>query len=376
MIYNRKLLEEICARDNCIIDYDVYKEINSIIKITYICGTDNCENEGCKGIRCVYKNGAFCKDCMNKKSKEKSKKTCLEKYGVENPLQSAEIKEKSKKTCLEKYGVAHPCQSVEVKEKSKKTCLEKYGVAYSLQSTEVKEKSKNTMLEKYGVENISSSNEIKDKKKATFLEKYGVENISQLQEIKDKKSASDMKNYGVPHHFQAKEIKDKIKETCLEKYGVSHIAMLEETQNKMRATRLEKYGYEHHLQNPLIIEKQHSGFTHKKYDYDGNIIYIQGYENYALDLLKKNGYIFSDIITDKKDVPEIWYKNIMDDKNHRYYCDIFIPKENKIIEVKSEYIYEREKDKNIEKMKACIENGYVFEFWFFDKKGEKIDIEI
>lgn len=38
-------------------------------------------------------------------TKEKIKKTNLEKYGCENPLQNNSIKEKVKQTCLEKYGV-------------------------------------------------------------------------------------------------------------------------------------------------------------------------------------------------------------------------------------------------------------------------------
>ena len=39
---------------------------------------------------------------------EKSKKTNLEKYGVDNPLKSEEIQEKIKKTLREKYGVDSP----------------------------------------------------------------------------------------------------------------------------------------------------------------------------------------------------------------------------------------------------------------------------
>jgi len=34
----------------------------------------------------------------------------LERYGVEYPMQSAELQEKYKKTCLNKYGVEYPIQ--------------------------------------------------------------------------------------------------------------------------------------------------------------------------------------------------------------------------------------------------------------------------
>jgi hypothetical protein len=53
---------------------------------------------------------------------------------------SDEIKNKIKKTCLEKYGVEYATQSQEVKDKYKQTCLEKYGVEYASQNAEVSEK--------------------------------------------------------------------------------------------------------------------------------------------------------------------------------------------------------------------------------------------
>ena len=53
-----------------------------------------------------------------------------------------------------------------------------------------------------------------------------------------------------------------------------------------------------------------------------------------------------DLITSKKDVPKIWYSDI-DGKKHRYYCDIYIPSENKIIEVKSTWTYKKELHMNI-----------------------------
>jgi hypothetical protein len=61
-------------------------------------------------------------------SKEKKKQSCLEKYGVENVMQSPQVKEKSKETCLENWGVENVMQSPIVKEKSKQTLLENWGV--------------------------------------------------------------------------------------------------------------------------------------------------------------------------------------------------------------------------------------------------------
>ena len=48
-------------------------------------------------------------------------------------------------------------------------------------------------------------------------------------------------------------------------------------------------------------------------------------------------------------------------------------KENKIIEVKSIWTYNVNLEKNILKQKASINNGYNFEFWIFNNKGQKIN---
>jgi hypothetical protein len=95
--------------------------------------------------------------------RDKSKQTCFNNYGVENPLKSQEIKDKSKQTCIEKYGVEYAFQSQEAKDKSKQTCLNKYGVEYAQQSQEVKDKFKQTCVERYGVEHISQNAEISEK---------------------------------------------------------------------------------------------------------------------------------------------------------------------------------------------------------------------
>ena len=68
--------------------------------------------------------------CANKDLEYRSRirKTCLEKYGVDNPQKNDDIKEKRKQMCLEKYGVDNPQKNDDIKEKRKQTCLKKYGV--------------------------------------------------------------------------------------------------------------------------------------------------------------------------------------------------------------------------------------------------------
>lgn len=57
-------------------------------------------------------------------------------------------------------------------------------------------------------------------------------------------------------------------------------------------------------------------------------------------------------------MPEIWYNFCSEE--HRYYPDFYIPKENILIEVKSEWTLELNKEKNEAKFKAVKELGFNF----------------
>lgn len=159
--------------------------------------------------------------------KEKFKITCLEKYGVENPMQNEIIKEKTKDTCLEKYEVESPMQNKIIKEKQKDSCLEKYGVENPYQSETIKEKSKITCLKNYGVENPSQSDIIKKKIKITCLKKYGCENPMQNDVISDKY---------VNNSFKSKEYTypsgNKIKLQGYEAFGLNDLLNIEHVEEQ------------------------------------------------------------------------------------------------------------------------------------------------
>ena len=148
----------------------------------------------------------------------KNKKTCQEKYGVDNVFQSENIKEKSKETCLEKYGFKYASQSEEVKQKMKKTCQEKYGVDDFRKSEEYKIKSKKTYMEKYGFEHSSKSEEVKQKMKKTCQKKYSVDNVFQLEEVKSKIKNTHLSKYKT-HYTKTEEYKTKVKNTCKKLYN-------------------------------------------------------------------------------------------------------------------------------------------------------------
>lgn len=145
---------------------------------------------------------------------EKMKATNLKRYGVENPFQAEQFKEKSRQTCLAKYGVdcyakteesrkatGVRLNSPEIMEKRFATNLEKYGSTCPMQSEENKEKIKKTFLEKYGQEAYMGSEDFKQKVKETVKEKYGVDNVSQLEEVKDLKRKGRGARYNYDNHF-------------------------------------------------------------------------------------------------------------------------------------------------------------------------------
>ena len=119
----------------------------------------------------------FCSTlCMNTSSdiQLRKQKTCEERYGVSNPMQSNEYKLKQQKTCEERYGVSNPFASEEIKEKIRCTNKIKYGCEYPMMNPMTRGKSRQTCLEKYGVEytgQIPESIELKKEKMVDTVKK-------------------------------------------------------------------------------------------------------------------------------------------------------------------------------------------------------------
>lgn len=107
--------------------------------------------------------------------KKKIKNTFFEKYGVDHPMKTKEVQQKVKDSTKKKYGVDNIFQDTITKAKikkwrknnidciiakSKKTMIERFGVEHPLQSKEIVEKMKSTMLERYGVSHNMQSPEL------------------------------------------------------------------------------------------------------------------------------------------------------------------------------------------------------------------------
>ena len=112
------------------------------------------------------------------------KKSFVEEYGVDNPAKLKEIQEKSKQTCLERYGSEIYPLSKTALPKIRKKLIEKYGVDNPLKSKEIYEKSKKTIKSLYGSEIYFQTKDFLKKSKQTCLERYGVDSHSKTNEFK------------------------------------------------------------------------------------------------------------------------------------------------------------------------------------------------
>jgi hypothetical protein len=137
---------------------------------------------------------------------------------------------------------------------------------------------------------------------------------------------------------------------------------------------LEKYGCEFSSQNAEISEKA-SKNAYKSYDYtfpSGRIEKIQGYEKYMLNDLLKEGILEEDIIVNRTEVPEVWYKDTSG-KERRYFVDCFIKSQNRCIEAKSTWTAEKKQDYIYLKQQALKDAGYKCEIWVYNGKGEMVE---
>jgi hypothetical protein len=126
-----------------------------------------------------------------------------------------------------------------------------------------------------------------------------------------------------------------------------------------------------HLNNLKIkahINGQKSGLKYKKTTIDGVEIMYQGYELKAIYRLIGEGYNIKDLIIGKSNVPSFNYTH--NGKKRYYFPDIYIPKDNRIVEVKSIYYYNRYLDKNLLKRDAVLKKGYKFDFYIMNKSDK------
>lgn len=121
-----------------------------------------CKNCGNK-TSFINLNKGFSKFCSRKCANSNSEKIIrwklnnIKKYGVDNTAKLDTIKEKTKQTCLEKYGYSTPLIVPEQKIKTKEKLIEYYGVDSPVKSDIILSKIQKTCLERYGFTSYSKT---------------------------------------------------------------------------------------------------------------------------------------------------------------------------------------------------------------------------
>ena len=82
---------------------------------------------------------------------EKTKQTCIERYGADSPFKSKQVCDKIKQTCIERYGVDNPFKFSYFQNKAKETNKKNHNGLYNSQTKEWSEltKTKRKRLYKY-----------------------------------------------------------------------------------------------------------------------------------------------------------------------------------------------------------------------------------
>lgn len=364
--YDIDFLREYCDR----YEIKLTEEYTNVTRKSIIKGQCiNCTETFEKNFRGIVElSGAYCEKCTKKIKLQKVIQTNIRIRNVPYVGQDPVVKEKMKQTNLATRGFEYASQDPTVREKIRQTNLTIRGVEYPGQDPQVKEKAKQTNMEKRGVPNAAQDSEVKEKIKQTNLIRYGTKCTLQNSIIKEKTKQTLLRERGVVNAMQDPNVKEKVIQTNIKRRGVPSSLLDPIIQEKIRKTNLAIRGVPNPSQDPEVQNKKiKSSFRKKKFIFpSGKEIYIQGDESYALNILLEK-YKEKDIETDATNVPTIWWLD-SEEKSHRHYVDIYIPKIETMIEVKSDYTFTRDLEKSLRKQDTAQRENYSYEIWVFNKK--------
>jgi hypothetical protein len=152
-------------------------------------------------------------------------------------MSSSEVQDKLKKSCMDHYGVDNPMKSKEVIDKISKTFQDRYDVDFYVQSEEFKEKYKTACMDHFGVDHSSKSLEVKNKIKKTNYIKYGYEHTFQVPFIKQKIENTMLRLHGVINPFNMINFSDKSKKHVRE--SIMLITLVKSHMSELRAESLQ-----------------------------------------------------------------------------------------------------------------------------------------
>lgn len=203
-----------------------------------------------------------------------------------------------------------------------------------------------------------------------LLKTEGIENPAQRYASKKKQKETFLKNYG-GHPNKTEKQKNKIKKTTKERFGTtcffnskeSFIRLIKKiaknTNDELKLINFVTYTYSKEngikeIYSHIAAYRHQTNFFGVKFGKhnETGLTYQGSYEKHFLDSFHNKFNI--------KNPPNIKYKH--DLVKRTYLPDFYIEEKNLIIEIKSNYTFDKWKEKNLAKQKACLEQGYNFIF--------------
>lgn len=237
---------------------------------------------------------------------DKTRKTCKERYGIENFFQSNEFQEKMHQHWIDTCGVPTPFGLPEVREKREHTFISNYGVPNPMMNKEVAAKStqrfslvkhqahkkaRQTMLDRYGVPTPMQHRDFIEKFKQSRSTNYyndrsvclDAEEIKRLYE-KHQTNLYQVINTSPSHMYTI--LKQHNIETSgrsfLEQFVSNFLVDLQIEHHRDRKINDDKYRFDIIIPNHKLVIETNGAYWHKEYDHQ-----------YHLDKMKsaaKSGY--------------------------------------------------------------------------------------
>jgi hypothetical protein len=321
-----------------------------------------------------YKHALQSPECQKKKTQ-----TMIERFGVPHAMQNEEVKLRLKNYFQRTWG-GHPMRNPEVRALQSSTflanytesynlqristCRQKYGVDNPMQFQPFLDARKETDFRKYGCWFVETEM-FQKKKTQTMIERFGVPHAMQNEKLFNQARETCTKTYGFPYATQSERVQENTKITCNRRYGVDYPNQAESVKALIRKTCFEHYGFSSHMQSPEFLSTLNL-FRSKPFTLpSGQIINLQGCEPEVLkDLLKC--FDEKEIVSHPKLAIKYWHPG---QKRWAYYHpDFYVPYLNWIFEAKSTWWlngnggYSELMQINLAKRKACLEQGYKFNF--------------
>lgn len=239
---------------------------------------------------------------INKVVKDRGRKTCLRRYGVDNYSKTEECVKKQRKAWAEKgghwstraakenpEGYSRSVREAQIRtnavRRGQETKLARYGEAWG---SYLAQRAVATMKERYGAHWFATT-QGKEKARNGMLRKHGVSHPLQSEDFRRKRALTVQERYGGEPSGNP-EVRRQIEETLVERYGKDH--------QKLRVRHIAESSLKRRgIRHPLVVSSR--GL--KQLTVQGKFFECYGYEPTAIQyLVKAKGVRASDIFTSRE----------------------------------------------------------------------------